>query len=232
MIARAIVIAVVTAATTAAADPLDRFRGGAILQYDVTYVHREDRLRDTTAAPPPGADAGLALAGFRLRGFVSRGSAIGYLIGVDAHAGATVRAAFAYDVQLVLLGAGARLGRSGQIGLGTGVAFSGAVRTLDDAVGLPADAFLELPLGARLRLLARGRATWLGAADARHRGSPTLSFADELDASIALRLGHRYRDFNFPSGNGYFLGVAYREAEGARYLGATLGYSVDLGTPR
>jgi hypothetical protein len=34
----------------------------------------------------------------------------------------------------------------------------------------------------------------------------------------------------FPTGNGYFVGVAYREAEGARFIGATIGYSVDLGT--
>lgn len=44
--------------------------------------------------------------------------------------------------------------------------------------------------------------------------------------------GRSYREFGFPSGNGYFAGVAYRESEGASYVGAVIGYSVDVGSRR
>jgi hypothetical protein len=49
---------------------------------------------------------------------------------------------------------------------------------------------------------------------------------------LALRIGHHYEDYGYPSGNGYFVGVAYRELLDSRWVGATIGYSIDLGTPR
>ena len=45
-----------------------------------------------------------------------------------------------------------------------------------------------------------------------------------------MRIGRRYREWGFPSGNGYFAGVQYREAEGARMVGGVIGYSVDVGS--
>lgn len=232
--ATASLAALAALATPAQARPdLDSLRGGALLHLDVSYVHREDALPTEPDVPPPplGADRGLALAGVRLRGFLSKGFPIGYLIGLDLQGGSTVRGGFAYRADLYLLGAGARLGRIGVVGIGTGVGASGAVGTLDDGVELPVDAFFELGLGSRLRVVAHARAAWLGGAPRRERGSRTVPWTDEVDGMVGLRVGRRYRDFDFPSGNGYFLGVAYREAEGARYVGATLGYSVDLGTP-
>jgi hypothetical protein len=115
-------------------------------------------------------------------------------------------------------------------GIGTGIGASGAVGTVDDGVELPVEAFLELGLGGRVRVLARARAVWLGAASARGGGSPTFDFTDEVDATLALRLGRRYREFGFPSGNGYFAGAAYREWHGAQFVGAVIGYSVDVGS--
>lgn len=215
----ALVIAALAAAApaTAAADPED-WKGGAWLHYEASYVHHRDRA------------AGVGMAGLRLKGFASRKLPVGYLAGLDLHAGSTNPGGFAYQVNLYLLGIGARLGSLGTAGIGTGVGASGAVGTVDDGVEVPVEAFLELGLGSRLRVLARGRAVWLGAAPGRLDGSPTFSFTDEVDATLAVRLGRRYRDFGFPSGNGYFAGVAYREWQGARFVGAVIGYSVDVGT--
>ena len=39
-------------------------------------------------------------------------------------------------------------------------------------------------------------------------------------------------EHGFPTGDGYFVGVSYREALDARYLGVTLGMSLDMGTRR
>lgn len=208
---------------TAAAGP-DDWKGGAWLHYEASYVHR----RDDDA--PAAAGDGVGMAGLRLKGFVSRTRPVGYLVGIDLHAGATNPGGFAYQANLYLAGVGVRLGSLGTAGLGTGVGVSGAVGTVDDGVELPVEAFLEVALGARLRLLARGRAVWLGAASARAGGAPSFGFADEIDGTLGLRLGRRYREYGFPSGNGYFVGVAYREWQGAGFVGAVLGYSVDVGS--
>jgi hypothetical protein len=69
-------------------------------------------------------------------------------------------------------------------------------------------------------------------APARHDGAASIAFADELEAMLGVRIGHHYEDYGFPSGNGYFVAAAYRELLGARYLGLTVGYSIDLATPR
>jgi hypothetical protein len=37
-------------------------------------------------------------------------------------------------------------------------------------------------------------------------------------------------DGGFPAGDGYFVAVAGRELLGARYLGLTIGYSIDVAT--
>ncbi len=199
---------------------LDDWTGAAWAQYEASYVHRRG----------DGDLDGLGLAGLRLRGFVGRKAPVGYLIGLDLQAGATNPGGFAYQVDLYLAGVGVRLGKVGALGLGTGVGGAGATGTLDDAVVLPVEAFVNLDLGSRVRLMARGRITWLAAASDREHGSPTIGWADELDATVALRLGRRYRDFGFPSGNGYFAGVAYRESLGTRFIGAVVGYSLDVGT--
>lgn len=222
----AVIAAVVAAAGAAHADP-DDWKGGAWLHYEATYVHRRARAGDPA---PPAAGDGIGMAGLRLRGFASKKLAVGYLAGLDLHAGSTNPGGFAYQADLYLLGMGARLGRAGVVGIGSGVGASGAVGTLDDGVELPIEAFLELDLGSRLRVLARGRAVWLAAAPARTDGSPTFGFADEVDATLGVRLGRKYRQFGFPSGNGYFIGAAYREQEGAQFVGAVLGYSVDVGS--
>lgn len=203
----------------------DDWKGGAWLHYEASYVHRRD-----DAAMAPAAGDGIGMAGLRFRGFASKTLPIGYLVGIDLHAGSTNPGGFAYQADLYLAGMGVRLGALGIMGLGAGVGASGAVGTLDDGVELPVESFLELDLGTHVRVLARARAVWLQAASGRTDGSPTFGWTDEVDATFGVRLGRRYRDFGFPSGNGYFLGVSYRESEDARFVGGVIGYSVDVGT--
>ena len=193
-------------------------------QYEASYVRRRGAA--------DGANEGLGLAGLRMRAVL--GDDLGWLVGLDLHAGATRPGGFAYQVDLHLLGAGLRLGEHGSLTLGTGVGVSGATGTMDDAVECPAEASLNLSLGSRVRLMVRGRAVWLGGADGRQHGAPSFDQAsvDELDGSIALRWGRSYHYNSFPSGNGYFAGVTYRESEGSTFLGAVIGYNFDVGTPR
>lgn len=203
-------------------------QGGTWLHYEATALHA---VADAPAGDPPVHD--LVLAGAKLHGVVGRSATIGYHVGFEfALGGAIDRGGFAYDVTLFPVGVAVRLGETGVLALGAGVEASGATGgAMDDAVLLPLEATLELG-GGRLRLLARGRASYVAGAEAREHGAPSIPFADELDAMVGLRVGHHYDQYGYPAGNGYFLGAAYRELAGTRFAGLVLGYSIDFATRR
>jgi hypothetical protein len=224
---RALAIVIVLATAAAAHADWQDFQGGAWAHYELSGLHDVD---DTAMTAPKFED--LTLAGFRLHGFVSK-SRVGWHIGIDGFAGATTRTAgFAYDVAFLPVGFGVRWGDTQMVGIGAGVGAMGAVGTLDDAATFPIEAFGEFALGSHVRVLARARATYLAAAPGRSRGAPSVSFVDELDGTLGFRLGHSYHEYGFPSGNGYFIGAAYREMLGARFAGLVLGYSIDIATRR
>lgn len=205
---------------------LQRLQGGAWLHYELSWVHDVDE----TAGRPAARD--LVLAGARLHGFVGEGANVGYHVGIDLEAGGTLRGGgFAYDVALFPLGVGLRFGDTNVIAIGAGVGALGATGTLDDAVTLPVEVVAELG-GGGVRVLARARAAWVAGAPGRHDGAPSIAFADELDATLGLRLGRHYDDYGFPTGNGYFAGATYRELLGTRFVGVVVGYSIDLASKR
>lgn len=217
-------LAIVACPASAAAQAWDKLKGGGSVEYESSYVHEYE------APPMDGGEVlGIGLAGLRARGQLG-GDVIGYRIGLDLHAGATAPAGFAYDCAFYPMGLGVRLGAWSRLGVVGGVAAAGATGTMDDAVILPAEASLELALGGSVRVIARARLGWVAAAQARQDGSITVPFADEVDASFAIRLGSRKRDYGFASGRGYYLGVGYREAEQSRFVGVVIGHSIDAGT--
>lgn len=188
-------------------ESLSKWDGGAMLHYELGGEHAYDgdaqRFED------------VVMAGVRLHGFASPKRHVGFHLGFDVAGGSTLsRAGFAYDCALYPLGIGLRAGRTQFLAIGAGIGGMGAVGTLDDAVTYPVEALAEFNLGGALRVLAR----------ARH----VFGAIDEDDATFAIRIGHRYHEFDFPSGNGYFVGATYRELEGTRFYGVVLGYSIDL----
>jgi hypothetical protein len=230
IIAIVVVVAVVGGAHAADArcwvcDLGRELQGGAYLHEELTAVTHVD-----DASKPRTIDQ-LALAGFRLHGFGGSSANIGYHIGLDLLAGATVgrHGGFAYELGFLPAGVAVRFGRSSWLTLGTGIVASGATGALDDAIALPLDLDLELDAG-RLRLIAWGRASWVAGAPGRHDGAPAIAFADELDAMVGVRIGHHYEDYDSPTGNGTYVGVAYKELVGTRFLGLTFGYSIDMAT--
>lgn len=197
-------------------------QGGAQLHYELSALHDID---DEGMSAPAARD--FVLAGARLHGFVGN-RWLGYHMGIDLAAGGTIRGGgFAYDVALFPAGVALRFAETSFLTLGVGVGASGATGTLDDAATFPVEARFEL--GRGIRVLGRARAIFLAGADGRQDGA---SFADELEATLALRLGHAYTDWGFPTGNGYFIGATYREALGATFAGLVIGYSIDMGSPR
>lgn len=219
---RAIVVAAaLLLARTAHADSswLANPDGEAWLHYELTDVQRLTRT--------PGDVDNVLLAGLRLHGLVARHGRLALHAGFDLAAGSTIdRGGFAYDVALYPLGVGVLIGDASFVALGTGVAALGATRSIDDGVGVPLEATVELGHGTA-RLLGRARAVWL--AGTRDPTAPSLPVGQELDAMLGLRIGHHENSFGYPIGDGYFVAVAYKEIVGARYVGLTVGYSIDAG---
>ena len=219
VIAAAVSVALLGARRADARPDLD---GGAQLHYELSGLHDLDH---DAMAIPEARD--VVLAGARLHGFIGN-RWLGYHVGLDLAAGGTLRrGGFAYDVALFPIGVALRFAETSFLTLGVGVGASGATGTIDDAATFPVEARFEL--GRGIRVLGRARAVFVAGADGRQDGA---RFADELEAMLALRLGHAYTDWGFPTGNGYFVGVTYREALGATFAGAIIGYSIDMGSPR
>ena len=218
---RALAIAMVVAAARSASAQPD-FDGGAQLHYELQGLH--DYAHDTMDVPQA---RDIVMAGARLHGFIGT-KTLGYHVGLDLAAGGTINGGgFAYDVAIFPAGIALRFAETSFLTLGVGVGASGATGTMDDAATFPVEARFEV--GRGIRVLGRARATFLAAADNRQDGS---RFADELEAMLAVRLGRAYTDWGFPTGNGYFIGATYREALGAKFAGAVIGYSIDMGSPR
>lgn len=194
---------------------------GSWMHYELSELHAVDESMTSSTD--------LVLAGARVGGFVGK-RRVAYAASFDFAFGATIgESGFLWEVGLLPLGFALRPSERSVIAFATGIAGTGAVGTLDDAVALPLELTAEATLGP-LRVLARGRASFLAASDARQDGSPTVSWADEIDATFAIRVGPRYDKFQLASGNGYFLGATYREMEGAKFIGVVIGHSVDMGS--
>jgi hypothetical protein len=224
-----IVVAVIAGPTVADAceicDLGRALQGGAYLHEELTIeTHVDD-------APGPRVIDQIGLAGFRVHAFAGPSKTISYHLGIDMAAGMTTgrHGGFAYDVGFLPLGIGLRLGRSSFLTLGTGIVANGATGAIDDAVALPLDVDLELD-ASRVRLIGWARASWIAGSPQRHDGSPSLPFADELDAMLGVRIGHHYEDYGIPTGNGPYIGVAYKEMFGTKFLGLAFGYSMDMAT--
>jgi len=222
--------AIVMACAAHALGCADGPAANAWAHYELTASHDVDPPQASPPSPaPPPRFSELALAGVRLHGLVGN-ERWGYHVGLDLAAGSTLRAGgFAYDVALLPIGGGVRIGATSAIMLGAGIGAMGATGTIDDALTFPIELTGEFGSG-RARVLARARISYVSAAGGRERRAATVSFADEAEAMLGLRIGHHYDPWHYPTGNGYFAGVAYRELYGARFVGLTIGYSIDLAT--
>lgn len=227
MSARIAIAAIVLTAGTVDARPFSGIGGGAQLHYELSTLH--DIEHAGAAGRPTPQD--FVMAGARLHGFVG-GKRFGYHVGLDLAAGQTARphSFLAYDVTLFPIGLALRFGETSFITLGAGIGAMGAVGTLNDATTFPLE--LRFELGRATRILGRARASYVNRASDRMDGGVSTSFGDELEASLGLRLGRAYDEWGFPTGDGYFVAANYRESLGARYVGITLGFSIDMGTYR
>ena len=220
IVAALIAAIVCTSSAPAGADPFRGWRGSMGLRMDASYsrVDAPELIGDTED---------LVLAGFSLRAFASK-APIGYLGGADMHFGAGIQGGFAYDASLSLLGVGLQLGHWLTFGAIIGAGVDGVTDNIEFAVQLPAELLLDIDLGRRVHLAAWGAGKWLTSSEARQDGSESVSAFDEVRAGVALRVGKGFRDYQQSWGNGYFVGATYSERLGTRFVGAMLGFGINM----
>jgi hypothetical protein len=185
---------------------MDRWHGGGRLAHDLAYRRALDD------APVNGVTMGSIVA----RGFASP-TQPGWAFGVDVAAGGSHPRGFAWRAAISPLGLGTRLGPYGVIGIIGGVGGSGITGRVAAAVELPAEAFLTLRVGSRAAVSLWVQPAWMKSEPAYRAG-------------LTVRVGRAYHQWGFDAGNGYHLGVVASDELGARFLGATLGYDLDIAT--
>lgn len=173
----------------------------------------------------PAAVEHIAAVGIRTRGLV--GERLGWCAGFDTEIGAS-DGGFVYDLTVFPAGVGVRAGGA-SLSVCAGLGTSGVQPEAPIAFRTPVEASLELDLGARVRPLLWVRGAWLLGADPRQSGARTTDVVDELSAGAGIRIGKQIRRSRFHGGNGYYVGVSYREMMGTRFAGAVLGYGVSGG---
>ncbi|HET9990326.1 MAG TPA: hypothetical protein VFQ65_17465 [Kofleriaceae bacterium] len=195
-------------------------------QFAFTLLEHFADMRPVTTAPtaatPDPSITQLGLVGMRF-GFMAGDREVSEHVSFDVAIGGQIgrHGGFAYDAAILPLGIGVRLGADSFLALDTGLAAMGATGSLDDAVLVPIQ--LELEYGVTYHLIVRARDSFVFGADGRRDGAPSLPLGDELEGMVGVRVG-KSDAANLPMG--YFIGVAYKEMLGTRYVGLSLGYAL------
>ncbi len=144
-----------------------------------------------------------------------------YYAALDLAVGVTVEdLGLAFDAQLLPIGLGVQLRRPERtafVGVASGIGVRGAPSALPTAAVVPLQLVSVVRLSDKLNLIVRGRVGWFLNRTARDDGAPSATFVDEVDGMAAVQLSR------FHYLEGYYLGPAYRELQGARFLGIVFG---------
>ncbi len=193
------------------------------LRSEVPYLLDVSLRLGYTRVLEVGHAAPLAHTGtFSLRTRALVGRTVAWCGGLDGEVGGA-DAGFVYGLTGYLLGGALRWGRSNGVCLTGGAGFSGAGDAVPFAGRFPAELSVVQQLGpVRVQLWAH--AAWVLGDDRRSNGSQTLSFADEAEAGLSVRIGKQRQYWSTTNaGAGPSLGVVYREFMGARSVGLVLG---------
>jgi hypothetical protein len=197
---------------------LSKYGGDGHIRLDLQYQRRDE----------PTVANGLTdtiQGGFALRGAFGPGN-WGILASVDCHVGAGAQGGFVYELDLLPLGLAYRIGDWFLIGTNIGLGVSGVTRHVPFAMQVPLEAIVDVDLGRRIHISAWGRGKWISVADGRSDGSESISWVDETDAAVALRLGKGKTRYRNRWGNGYFIAGTVSEQLGTRSYGVILGYAI------
>jgi hypothetical protein len=173
----------------------------------VTEPHKAHSLADVGA--------------FDLRSRVYLGRTLSYCAGLDGQVGGSDEG-FVYGATAYLAGLGLRWGDSSVVSLCGGAGIDRYGTAVPLAARFPADLSVAFDAGP-LRPILWLRPAWLAATD-RRKGS-SISFVDELEAGLAVRLARQHRYWaHLTGGGGLAIGVSYRELFDTRAIGAYFGF--------
>jgi hypothetical protein len=195
-------------------------REPAPLFIDVSNALRYQRVLDPGRAGPT-----LNVFEFALRARVGVGARVAYFAGLDASVGGA-ESGGVYSLSAQLAGIGVRWGDASAAQLGAGVGVSAIGAAVPVAARVPLELSVAQSAGPlRFRLWAQ--TAWVFGNEARKAGAPLLSFVDELEAGLSVRVGRQHRYWGSHSGGaGPSLTVQYREFMGARSIGFSLGFDL------
>jgi hypothetical protein len=219
-----LVVAVALAPAVATADPDPGYTrevaGNTLASLELSAVHDV-----SSGIEPPIHSLSLASGHISTSYGGSHHPRLRYYMSLDVALGvATHGLGFAYDAQWLPLGFATDLGtlvRPAFVAVAIGAGASGAPAALPTAGAFPIQLHSVVRVSETVSVMARARAVKLLSGTIRSHGAPSASFADELDGILAVQLGHadNYLDANY-------VGLAYRELGGARFVGIVVGKAV------
>jgi len=157
------------------------------------------------------------------------GRTLALAIGLDLEVGLARPSGFAFDFTFAPLGFGVFLGRSGFLGVVSGVGGSGVGSRMPFAFQIPVEAFLDLDVSRDLHLSLFARVAVLPKGGVRDDGASHAPFGDELSMGLAFSFHSKRTRSDFRGGDPNYVsgpasGARYREAMGTHALGTTFGW--------
>lgn len=161
---------------------------------------------------------------FALRARSQIGKTVTYCVGLDGEIGGSDRGAV-YGLTAYPIGVGGRWGAGNTISLCGGSGFDGMAGAVPLAARFPAELAVALSVGP-IRPVAWARPSWIAGAASRRQGS-SISFVDELEFGLLVRLSPQHRYWaESNAGGGFAVGLSYRELMGTRYVAFAIGFNL------
>jgi hypothetical protein len=159
--------------------------------------------------------------------FALGGPTFSYLLGLDGSIGGA-DTGFVYELEAHLVGAAVRWD-VGMVGLSAAIGLGGVTSSVPVGAQIPIELFIDTGLGP-VRILASIALRFVLGRESRVSGAPLLDFADEVSASLFVRIGEERRYWgNTVAGAGPAIGVVYRERMDGRMIGVVLALALSGG---
>jgi hypothetical protein len=217
---------VALAAPASAEERADYMTPDALPEPGASHLLAVSMIGSYARVVTPESARGISDAGaFGLRSRLHLFRPVSYCTGLDADVGGTDEGTL-YGLTAYVLGIGGRWGDGNVVSLCGGAGFDGVgVTTLPIAAHFPVELSGAFDLGP-IRPSFWVRPVWLAGREMRRRGTD-LSFVDELELGLAVRIARQHPYWSGTSGGaGLVLGVTYRQFMRTAAIGGFIGIEI------